>query len=361
MNLFRLKSITKVLCLLLISGLFMVVMVGCQGSTTSSEGGSTEGDQASTAPSEGDKTDAISIGTGSIGSVFYVLCVGMADLITKEANISANAEPMAGSDATVRAVADRVVEFGMVNASSGVSAYLGENQFKEEGRKPLRLVAVGHQSLRQLVVRKDRNINTPEDLVSKNIAGRRRALQDVELVFNAILEAYGIPKEQVNNVELGDTEETEAVAIGTVDGAIAAAGIRASDLIELSEGTDVKFISIPEDKLSLILDKLGPAFIKGTIPANSYRGQTEDVSVPAIPVLLLVNPDVPEETVYQVAKTIFGNPDKITALHAEGDKWTLENTLKNFPIPFHSGAIKYFKEINAWNDELENRQNQLSQ
>ena len=38
---------------------------------------------------------------------------------------------------------------------------------------------------------------------------------------------------------------------------------------------------------------------------------------------------------------------------------TLQNAVKNASIPFHSGAIKYYKEKGVWTDELERLQKDL--
>ena len=50
---------------------------------------------------------------------------------------------------------------------------------------------------------------------------------------------------------------------------------------------------------------------------------------------------------------------ELEAVHNVGKEWTLKNSVKKPPAPFHPGAIKYFKEKDAWSAALEQTQQQL--
>jgi len=40
-------------------------------------------------------------------------------------------------------------------------------------------------------------------------------------------------------------------------------------------------------------------------------------------------------------------------------EWSLQGAVKNPEIPFHTGAIKYYKEKGVWSGQLEERQKEL--
>lgn len=307
------------------------------------------------------RKEAISLGTSSVGSAFYTLSVGMADIISKHTKLSVTAEPVGGSDATIRGLREKKVDIGMVNSDSAVNAYYGQGQYAKDGRIPISLIAQGQESLRQIVARAEAGIKTPADLVGKRFIARRKALPEIEMMANALFEAYGVPKDRVKVLETAETNEAiEALKVGTADAAIIPGGVPASFLTDLAQSTNVVFLSIPDDKLNIILSKLGPAFHKGVIPPNTYRGQSGEVVVPAMSTLLVARADLPEETVYQVTKAIMSNYEELKAVHSTGKYWTLERTLKDFPLPFHPGAIRYFKEVGVWTDKLEQRQLELA-
>ena len=66
-----------------------------------------------------------------------------------------------------------------------------------------------------------------------------------------------------------------------------------------------------------------------------------------------------EDLVYKVMKVIFNHVDELLPVHPILRVW-VENPLSMNPVlPYHAGAIKYYKEKRMWTEALENRQKQL--
>ncbi|MDI7260112.1 MAG: TAXI family TRAP transporter solute-binding subunit [Thermodesulfobacteriota bacterium] len=303
---------------------------------------------------------ALSFGTSSVGSAFYIISVGMGEIISKKTGISIAVEAVGGSDANARALSRKKVDLAMLNSMSVAAAYLGEGPFAKEGKTDLRIIAQGQQSLRNIVVRTASGIKTPADLRGSRFIGKRPALAELEMITDALLKAYGIPKDSLKILQTTETKEVlEALKLGTVDGAVIPAGLRSSTLLELAQFVDVTFLSIPEDKMELILQDLGPAFHEAVIPKGTYRGQMEDVKTPSLLTDIAVRADFPEDLAYLITKTLLESQKELTMVHSEGKEWTISNTLKTPPAPFHSGAIKYFKEKGLWTPDLEKSQEKL--
>lgn len=293
---------------------------------------------------------AVSFGTSSVGSAFYTLSVVIANVITKHSGISATVEPVGGSDATARGIGAKKVEIGMLNAGSAVNAYNGEGTFAKTGKIPLALIAQGQDSLRQIVVRTESGIKSVKDLSGKKFIAKRKALPEMEQIAHALLDLYGVDKNSVTILETPETNEAiEALKVGTADAAMIPAGVPASFLLDLSQNAKVAFLSIPDDKLEALINKMGSAFHEGVIPAGTYRGQDREVKFPAMSSVLVVRADMSEDTVYQITKAIFNNQDEIKAGHSAGRDWNLKKTLQAPPLPFHPGAVRYFKEAGVWN------------
>ena len=52
-----------------------------------------------------------------------------------------------------------------------------------------------------------------------------------------------------------------------------------------------------------------------------------------------------EQTAYDIVKTIFDKRQDLIAVHKEAENFKLENQKQAAtPIPFHPGAVRYFKE-----------------
>ncbi|MGE3245439.1 MAG: TAXI family TRAP transporter solute-binding subunit, partial [Beijerinckiaceae bacterium] len=95
--------------------------------------------------------EAIVFGTSSIGSTYYVLSVGMSEMIKKHAGISTTVQPVGGSIPNLFALATKKTDIIMSSSLAMQDAYLGNKPF----RKPndVRLIAQGQPNFRVIIVR----------------------------------------------------------------------------------------------------------------------------------------------------------------------------------------------------------------
>ena len=306
------------------------------------------------------KPDAIAVGTAGVGGVFYVLSVSLADIISKHTQMSASAQPVGGSDANMRAIKMGNVHIAMANTFSSGNAYFGVRQFAKEGKLPVRLLALGQPSLRQLIARADSGIKTVPDLRGKRWVAKRKALAEVELVANAMLKVYGVDKSEVKYVATARTKGAlDALSSNTVDAGVLPGGVPAGFLMKLFERTNMMYVDIPRDKMKVIVKKLGPAFHIGVIPKGTYKGHSKDALAPSLSASLVAAEYLSTETAYEIIKAFFDHYNDFKLSHKAARFWTVDNTLAKFHIPFHDGAIKYFKEKGVWTAEFEKKQQEL--
>lgn len=83
-----------------------------------------------------------------------------------------------------------------------------------------------------------------------------------------------------------------------------------------------------------------PAYQVGTIPANTYEGQTADVQTIAVQNFLVTREGVSTDTVYKMTKSMFENLDQMVAAHAAAKDIKKENAIRSLPAPLHPGAEK---------------------
>jgi TRAP transporter TAXI family solute receptor len=303
---------------------------------------------------------AITIGTSSVGSTFYTMAVGLADILTRSSGINVNAEAVGGSDANARAIRDGKVEMAVLNSFSARNALLGKGTFVKGGPAPLRLVFQGHTSLRQLLARRQAEIRSFTDLKGKVLVGKRRALQELELITKALLKAYGMTEKDLKIVDTSDTKGAiQALEVGSVDAAIFPGGVFDPNVTELLQRKVGVLVPIDDAKFAEALKELGPAFGKFTIPITMYANMTEPINAFRMKALLVVGAGVPEEVVYRLGKELIKHQGDIKRVHKAGAEWNLENTIDNVPLPFHPGMIRALKENGSWNATLQGRQEEL--
>ena len=301
---------------------------------------------------------ALRIGVSSSGSVFYTLGVGLGSMLGKYADISATAEPVGGSTANMFALGADKVDLAIANAGASYDASHGNKPFKS--KIAVRLIAQGAPNLRQIIVRTGSGINKPEDLVGKTIIGKRPALPEVELITKALLKVYKIDPAKVRVVSTTNTgEAVNAVKSGTVDAVVIPGSRGASYLRQLSRDKKISFLQIPDDKIKAMAAMLPKYLVATKLPAKSYVGQNQAVNIFGMASYLVAASRVPEDVVYKVAKTMFDNIAEFHTFHGTAKKWTIKQSLEEPKIPFHPGAIRYFKEKKVWTPALDKMQAEL--
>jgi TRAP transporter TAXI family solute receptor len=295
--------------------------------------------------------DAIRIGTSSIGADYYILAVAIGELLAKYESINATVEPIGGSHANIFGLAADKVEFAIVNASAAYDGFHGAEPFP--GPQPLRLIAQGHTTYRFIVVRRNENISTPEGLRGKTIIAQRRAMPEIEAVGNALLNISQLQTEDVRFVGTVDTVQVEeALRAGTVAGAVMPGSVDQPALMGLLRDEIVDFLYLDDASVTAMMADLPAIFLKDVIPAGSFPGQTQNLVALGLNVYFVSDESMPEDIVYRTIKTVHENFSSAAA-------WTVENALREPRIPYHPGAIRYYREIGAWTDEMESLHNSL--
>ena len=99
--------------------------------------------------------------------------------------------------------------------------------------------------------------------------------------------------------------------------------------------------SIRTDHYMFVLDHKDKAYLYDMI---KDPGQKEDINTIAQPNFLAVLPELPEETVYLITKTIYENLPFLHNIHKATKAMSLERAINGLPAPLHAGAAKYYRE-----------------
>lgn len=291
---------------------------------------------------------AVRIGTSSVGSNFYVNAVAISEVVQKQAKINTSVQAVGGSSANVRGLARKKIEFAMSNAFAAFSGFYGTHNFK--GKKmPVRLVVQGHTNERAILVRKGANIKSVKDLNGRTMVAKRRALPEIALIFAQFQKVHGL--KNINAVATTNTGEVfKAFAAGSIDAAVIPTGPRAGNVQKAIRDGHVEFLKWDPKKRDEMLKNLPELMFAGTFGPSAFEGHNFDAPVVAMRTYFLSAPHVSEDVVYKVAKSMYENTKLMASFQKRLGEWTVENSLKNIVLPFHDGAIRYFKEKKLWTD-----------
>jgi TRAP transporter TAXI family solute receptor len=137
-----------------------------------------------------------------------------------------------------------------------------------------------------------------------------------------------------------------ALKDGKIDALFWVGGVPTAAISDLAStpGKKIKLID-HGDGADNMRKKVGPIYVKNRILANAYPGQTVDTTNVDVWNLLVVPDNADEQLVYNITKTMFDKKDELVKVHKDASFLDLQNqTSGASPIPFHPGAIRYFKE-----------------
>ncbi|MCP5249955.1 MAG: TAXI family TRAP transporter solute-binding subunit [Candidatus Accumulibacter sp.] len=288
-------------------------------------------------------TTFINILTGGTSGVYYPLGVTLsqiygeiiADSKVQVQSTKASAENLnllqAGRGELGFSLADAVSDAWKGNADAGFSKPLDK----------LRGVASIYPNYIQIVALADADIKTLADLKGKRISvGAPRS--GTEINARAILKAAGLSYSDFAKVEyLPFGESVELMKNRQIDVTLQSAGLGVAALRDLSASVKVNFVAIPAEVVAKVGDA---AYRAGTIPANTYDGQSAAVATAAINNLLVTNAKVPTEEVYQMTKGLYENLPRLGSAHSAARQIKLEDATAGLPLPLHPGAEKYYRE-----------------
>lgn len=322
---------------LVLTVLFVLTLAGCGG-----------GDKAA-APAEGDKKEApaktqvMVIGTGDVGGTFYPVGSAVAKIMNDNVpGVKVTVESTGGSVDNARMVASGELQFGMCMGDIASNALNGKDPFKEPGPKITSLFAT-YSSVSQWVVNANSGIKSFADMKGKSIAVGMPA-SGSEVVSGMVIKAAGIDyPNAIKPQYIGVAEGANGVRDGQIDVAHQIGGVPTGGYLDLAQTKDVKFISMTDDIINKVHEQ-APFYTKMIIPANTYKGQTEDVASIGVKCLFIANADVSEEMAYNIVKAIWENMDTMRASHATLKAMTPEFVASDLPVPLHPGAAKYWKE-----------------
>ncbi|MGY6709523.1 MAG: TAXI family TRAP transporter solute-binding subunit [Rhizobiaceae bacterium] len=282
----------------------------------------------------------VSIGTGGTGGLFYVIGAGMADVLNRSMEgTTARAEVTGASVENIRRVAADQMTFGFSSSSTLYEASVGDGPFEEA--LPVAGMAYLYPAVLQLATIEGTGIETMEDLAGKRI-NLGPPGSNAAVLAQRLLEAYGV-FDPSNAQFLSYAEGTGAIINGNLDATVVLAGAPTAALIDLGAQRDMKLISVDADVVADMLEEF-PFYQIYDIPAETYSGQSEAVTVINDPATLFVKADADEELVYSITKALFDNLDELGEIHPQAGAIALE-TATNTPIDLHPGAQRYFDEV----------------
>jgi len=288
-------------------------------------------------------TTRLAIGTGGTGGVYYPMGGGMAAILSKYVKgWEATAEVTGASVANLQLIGQGKQDVGFTMADSAWDATKGQGKF--QGRTvDARTLMVLYPNKMHVVTVDGKGINSLTDLKGKRIS-TGEPNSGTEVMSLRLLEAAGIAKD-VERERLSVAEGVNAIKDRKIDGLIWVGGVPTAAITDLAAtpGITIKLLDHAQ-YTDAMNQKWGPLYVKGDIPAGSYKGQDKASANIDVWNLLVADKKMSDEMAYTIVKTLMEHQDELVAVHREAKNISAQAQAAGSPIPMHPGARKYWEE-----------------
>lgn len=303
----------------------------------------------------------ITIGTGSISGIYYPMGGSICQFVNKAKDtnhLNCSVEITGGSIVNLNSLKKNVsshgdsLDFAIVQSDWLYNSYYGKERrsFKGHPFKELRFLLSLHTEAFTVVVRNDPKekggIFNLNQIKGKKVnmgapgSGNRGTM-------NILMAQKGWTKKDFRLVsELKASEQAQALCDKKIDVMIYSVGHPNGSIKEASTSCGIRIIPIHGPKIDKLI-KEHPYYTYTEIPGGMYKGEPNAIKTFGSKAVLVTTTQTSDETAYQVTKAVYENfEDKLKKLIIVlGDLRKEDLVEGNSSVPFHNGALTYFKEI----------------
>lgn len=288
----------------------------------------------------------LSIGTGGTGGVYYPLGGGMANVLSKYVpGMAATAEVTGGSVANLQLIGTGKPYIGLSMTDAALDAYKGVDKFKDK-KVELRTLAILYPNRMHVVSIEGTGVNSIKDLKGKRVSTGSPGSATEVMAFR-VIEAAGLDKDKdMRRERLGVAESVNAIKDKKIDAFFWVGGLPTAAVTDLAATPGVKIKMIDHaETVGPMNKKYGNLYVEDVIPKETYSGMAADNKQATVMNILVTHANMSDQTAYNIVKTIFEKQPELVAVHKEAENIKFENQkAAASPVPFHPGALKYFKE-----------------
>ena len=284
---------------------------------------------------------SLTLGTASPGGVFYVYGEAMAKILTESLKIDVNPLPTQGSEHNVKLIESGGAQLGLLTMGSGLQGWNGTGDWTKGQRyRKIRALFPMYDNVFSFVTLRRSGVTTVAQFNNRNIGTGPRAGAQGSYV-PAILAAIGV------SAKIGNSAWESLIADllnGSYDGIVMLAGTPSPVLKKLETKEPVVFASLTSEQVETIR-KAMPELTISQINSGAYTSLDKTYTTVGLFAFAVGRDDLPDDLVYQLVKAVFDNQPRLVKATSAAIDTIPQNALKDTFLPFHPGAVRYYREI----------------
>ena len=306
---------------------------------------------AAPSPGQGSKpTASLRVAALVPGTTGYLYPVAMGPVVEKytEGRIKMTVSPTRGAAESLSYMRSQRMDMGFVGPEIMYQSWFGKGAGEGKPDRSHRVLWVYMLGVEHIVVLGGSPIKTISDLKGKK-TGCPEIGSAGAMITEQIMEIQGWnPRKDVTLRPNKASAGFDALIDKVIDAFSFMSGPPSSLIVSLATMHDYRLIEISGEIADQINKKYyAPGvWVPYAIPKGTYPKQTSDYQTITPAYCLVAREDVPEEVVYELTKIFWEHQSECAANYAQCGKSKVEDLklIKGEFVPFHPGALKYYRE-----------------
>ena len=301
------------------------------------------------------------IATHAVGTGFHSDGSVVAKVVSEHLPMTMVVRPHPGPPAWLPAMNNGEIEFGVIVGSDGATAYRGIGAHRK-AYPNIRLLMIGAPMHLGFWAPISSPIKTTADLKGKRVPSGWTGLPIIYYTGGASLASGGLTWDDVVKVPVAELgENLRAFMEGRTDvlwHSVGAPAVQEANA-RISGGVRLVAIGTSPESLKRMAD-FNPGTYMMSLKKGAAVGIVEDVPAQSEDISVMASAQLPEEVVYTTLKVLWDNNDQLRKVTPRMRDWSRERMVSGqAAVPYHPGAIKFYREKGAWSPDMDALQQKL--
>jgi uncharacterized protein len=271
------------------------------------------------------------------GSLNHTTASAVSKVAKEKGGLNVLVQPTAGDNVIVPMVGRGEVEIGITNIMEAQDGF-------DHGQKDLRIITAVHALRTPFFVRKDSTMHTIADLKGKRVAMGYSAMRNIDIATRAMLATAGLTENDVKAVLVPNVvRSADDFMAGNADMFYFAFGgpkVREAD----ATVGGLRVLEMDEKGMPAARKIMKWGYAIAVQPGPIFIGVEKPMKVYGFDNILITSSKVKDDLIYKILDTMEKNKDDLIAVQPVLREFSGKFGYAQYGIPYHPGALKYFKD-----------------
>ncbi|MCX7312105.1 MAG: TAXI family TRAP transporter solute-binding subunit [Hyphomicrobiales bacterium] len=273
------------------------------------------------------------------GTLNHTTASAIAKIMKEKGGMNMLVQPTAGDQVINPLVGRGEVEVGITNIMEAQDALDGA--FKD-----MRIITAAHALRTPLFVRKDSGMFKNSDLKGKRVTLGYSAMRNIDKTMRAMLASAGLTEADVKPILVPNVvRSADEFIAGNADMfSFAFGGPKVKEADATVGG--IRALEIDEAGMPAAKKIMPWGYLTQVAPGPIFTGVEKPMKVYSFDNVIIASAKLSDDIVYKLLDLMEKNKDELIAVQPVLREWSPAFGYKQYGVPYHPAAIKFFKERN---------------